>query len=90
MLAKTHPYDMFLRDITVYCLLSDHSRGLWQDGRKQRNVTSIRSFCGTALSPPQHSPAALSGWVPSPQTPLNHGLAARSLRQTRRQTLWVQ
>lgn len=62
---------MFFRDSTVYCLLSGHSCGSWQDGRKRRNVTtsadSVQQHCCLpALT--VSSSVGPSGWAASPQT----------------------
>lgn len=75
MLAKTHSYNINVLQ-RHYSLLSDHSLSLWQDGRKQRNVISIRGLHGTALSTPQHTQRTplrhrAGDSAPSPQTPLS-------------------
>lgn len=66
---------MFFRDSTVLCLLSGHFCGSWQDGRKQRNVTtsadSMQEHC-CLLAHGVSSTVAPSGWAACPQTLLNH------------------
>ena len=96
MLAKTHPHDrnVFQR---YYGLLSIVWPFPWLMARQQEAEECHQHpqspWNGTVTSPEhsEDSPAAPSRWAPSPQTLLNHGLAALSLRQTRsRQPLQAQ
>lgn len=67
---------MFFRDSTAYCLLSYHSCGSWQDGRKEgKECHHICRLRARVLLPPcmcseQHY--STSGWAACPHTLLNH------------------
>lgn len=96
MLAKTHPYDknVFQRYYSLLSIVWPFPQLVARRKEAQechQHPQSPWNGTVTSLARSEVSPVVPSGWAPSPQTLLSHGLEALSIRQTRRrQPVWAQ